>query len=195
MDLADERKAPAKARTTVKKAAAKPSPVRQVRKLAGHKVAQKPGKGLRYGAMESPRRVSAASLLGVTGARRGFMTPKEWVDMIRQGIPSAAVDTLTGFLLISQAEFSSALDIPVRTLVRRKGSEALPRDESEKLVRVARVIERAEDVFEDTDAARDWLKSANASLGGDTPMSLLDTEIGAGSVMDALGRIEHGVFA
>jgi uncharacterized protein (DUF2384 family) len=40
-----------------------------------------------------------------------------------------------------------------------------------------------------------WLKSANISLSGQTPMSLLDTEIGAESVMNALGRIEHGIFA
>jgi uncharacterized protein (DUF2384 family) len=28
-----------------------------------------------------------------------------------------------------------------------------------------------------------------------TPLSLLDTDIGADSVLDTLGRIEHGVFA
>lgn len=40
----------------------------------------------------------------------------------------------------------------------------------------------------------DWLKSPNAALGGATPLSLLDTDIGTESVMDTLGRIEHGVF-
>ncbi|MBU2642294.1 MAG: DUF2384 domain-containing protein [Gammaproteobacteria bacterium] len=119
----------------------------------------------------------------------------EWVSVIRQGIPSTAVDSLIEFLSISKTEFSDAIDIPFRTLVRRKGEALLASDESAKLVRVARVIERAEDVFEDPDAARVWLKSANISLSGQTPMSLLDTEIGAESVMNALGRIEHGVFA
>ena len=59
----------------------------------------------------------------------------------------------------------------------------------------ARVVERAEEVFEDLDVALDWLKSPNAALCGATPMSLLDTDIGAESVLDTLGRIEHGVFA
>ena len=62
-------------------------------------------------------------------------------------------------------------------------------------MRLARVIERAEETFEDIDAARDWLKSTNAALTGATPLSLLDTDIGAESVMDTLGRIEHGIFA
>ena len=68
-------------------------------------------------------------------------------------------------------------------------------EESAKLVRLARVVERAKNVFEDVEAALDWLKSANAALSGATPLSLLDTDIGAESVLDTLGRIEHGVFA
>lgn len=68
-------------------------------------------------------------------------------------------------------------------------------EESAKLVRLARVVERAAEVFEDFDAALDWLKSPNAAASGATPLSLLDTDIGAESVMDTLGRIEHGVFA
>ncbi len=140
--------------------------------------------------------ISAASLLGLEGDERKFhLTSMEWVSAIRRGIPSSAVDALTAFLLVSQTEFSDALDIPVRTLVRRKGEGLLNSEESAKLVRVARVIQRAEEVFDDPDSARDWLKSANTSLGGETPMSLLDTEIGAEAVIDTLGRIEHGVFA
>lgn len=48
-----------------------------------------------------------------------------------------------------------------------------------------------ETVFEDTDSALSWLQNTNASLGGVTPLSLLDTDIGADSVLDTLGRIEH----
>jgi putative toxin-antitoxin system antitoxin component (TIGR02293 family) len=96
---------------------------------------------------------------------------------------------------MSQAELSAALGISERTLARRKREGKLNSEESAKLVRLARVVERAEKVFEDFDAAIDWLKSANASLAGATPLSLLDTDIGAESVMDTLGRIEHGVFA
>lgn len=115
--------------------------------------------------------------------------------MSRRGVSPSTVAKITDFMDITQKELSSILAIPERTLVRRKGAEMLPSDESGKLVRMARVIERAEDVFEDQDAARDWLKSANASLSGETPMSMLDTEFGAEAVLDTLGRIEHGVFA
>ena len=68
-------------------------------------------------------------------------------------------------------------------------------EESAKLVRLARVIGRAEEVFEYIDVALDWMKSGNAALSGATPLSLLDTDEGTRRVEDVLIRIEHGVFS
>ncbi len=67
--------------------------------------------------------------------------------------------------------------------------------ETGKLLRLARVISRADEVFDDLDAAVDWLKSPNAALRGNAPLSLLDTDIDAEAMLDTLGRIERGVFA
>ena len=122
-------------------------------------------------------------------------TALEWVRLIRDGISAAAVDALARALKLTQSELASALAIPERTLARRKKEGTLNSEESAKIVRLARVLERAEAVFEDRDAALDWLKSPNAALAGATPLSLIDTDIGTQSVTDTLGRIEHGVFA
>lgn len=140
--------------------------------------------------------LSVESLLGgkrVLPAR--LRTSLDWVSVIRQGISSAAVDALAQTLHLTHAELAAALGIPERTLARRKKEGMLNSEESAKVVRLARVIARAEEVFEDLNASLDWLKSRNAALSGATPLSLLDTDIGAESVMDTLGRIEHGVFA
>ena len=61
--------------------------------------------------------------------------------------------------------------------------------ESSKVRRLARVVIRANEVFDDPLAAVDWLKSPNSALRGNAPLSLLDTDIGAESVLDTLGRI------
>jgi putative toxin-antitoxin system antitoxin component (TIGR02293 family) len=122
-------------------------------------------------------------------------TPLQWVSLIRQGIPSAAVDSLATTLAISQAELATALAIPDRTLTRRKKEGTLNSEESAKLLRLARVVKRADEVFGAIELALDWLKSPNAALSGTTPLSLLDTDIGTESVLDTLGRIEYGVFA
>lgn len=144
----------------------------------------------------APGNLSVESLLGggsVLHARP--RTALDWVSIIRQGISSAAVDSLTRSLRVTQAELAAALGIPERTLARRKKEGSLNSEESAKLVRLARVVERAEAVFDDLDTALDWLKSANTALSGAVPLSLMDTDIGAESVLDTLGRIEHGVFA
>jgi putative toxin-antitoxin system antitoxin component (TIGR02293 family) len=122
-------------------------------------------------------------------------TPLDWVSVIRQGLSSAAVDSLAKTLRVTQSELALALGIPERTLARRKKEGTLNSEESAKLVRLARVVGRAKDAFEDLDTALDWLKSPNAALSGAIPLSLLDTDIGAEGVTDTLGRIEHGVFA
>lgn len=140
--------------------------------------------------------LSAEALLGGKQVLRSKpRTSLDWVALIRQGISSTALDALAKTIHLTQAELATAVGIPERTLARRKKEGTLSSEESAKLVRLARVVERAEEVFESLEAALDWLKSANASLAGEIPLSLMDTEIGAESVLDTLGRIEHGVFA
>lgn len=119
----------------------------------------------------------------------------DWIRMIRDGIPAAAIESILSAAGLAQSELARALGIPERTLARRKREGVLNSEESSKLVRLARVISRAQEVFDDPAAAVDWLKVPNAALGGNTPLSLLDTDIGAENVLDTLGRIEHGVFA
>jgi putative toxin-antitoxin system antitoxin component (TIGR02293 family) len=143
----------------------------------------------------APASLSIESLLGGRAVLHAKpRTALDWVSIIRQGISSAVVDALTKTLRVTQAELAIALAIPERTLARRKKEGVLNSEESAKLVRLARVIGRAAEVFEDLDASIDWLKSPNAALAGVPPLSLLDTDIGTESVMDTLGRIEHGVF-
>ena len=145
------------------------------------------------GAIET---VSADALLGGRAVfARAPRSGLQWVDVVRQGISSRALDSMLKSIGLSQAELAQALDIPERTLARRKREGVLSREESAKLLRLERTVARAAEVFEGLDAALNWLKTPIEALEGATPLSLIDTDIGADSVMDTLGRIEHGVFA
>ena len=115
--------------------------------------------------------------------------------MIREGALAAAVESIVSAAHLSRAELAQALGIPECTFARRRREGLLSSEESSKLLRFARAITRASEVFDDPAAAVDWLKSPNAALGGNAPLRLFDTDIGAECVLDALGRIEHGVFA
>lgn len=140
--------------------------------------------------------VTVERLLGGAGVLKSRpRSSLDWVMLVRRGLPSAALESLTGNLGLPQAELAAVLGIPERTLARRKKEGTLSPEESAKLVRLARAAGRATEVFEDRDAALRWLKRPNRALAGEAPLRLLDTEIGAESVMDLLGRIEHGVFS
>jgi putative toxin-antitoxin system antitoxin component (TIGR02293 family) len=140
--------------------------------------------------------ITVEALLGAKHVGKGRRrTPLQWVEVIRTGLPSSAVDALAKTVRLTQSELAAALGIPDRTLARRKAEGVLNSDESAKFVRLARVIARASEVFEGLEPSLDWLKAPNAALSGATPLSLLDTDVGAETVLDTLGRIEHGVFA
>ena len=146
-------------------------------------------------AATSPARLTVEALLGGRAVLRAKpRSGLDWVEVVRRGLPAAAVDSVRANLQVTQSELARTLGISERTLVRRKKEGTLNSEESAKLVRLARVVERAVQVFEDFGVALDWLQSPNTALGGVTPFSLLDTDIGAENVLDTLGRIEHGVY-
>ncbi len=63
------------------------------------------------------------------------------------------------------------------------------------LLRSAKVLHRAQEVFGDQDAASSWFKREVRSLGGVTPLSLIHTDRGFELVMHTLARIEYGIPA
>ena len=140
--------------------------------------------------------ISAVTLLGGESVLRAKpRVVMDWIPLVRRGLPAASVDSVVRLTRIAQTELANALAIPERTLARRKREGVLSPEESAKFVRFARVVERAEEVFEGTASALAWIKTENPALGGVTPLSLLDIDIGADTVLDTLGRIEQGVFA
>jgi putative toxin-antitoxin system antitoxin component (TIGR02293 family) len=88
------------------------------------------------------------------------------------------------------------LGIAPRTAARRLTSRRpLSVSESERILRLARLLARATEIFEDRASAKAWLVEKNAALGGRTPLDLIATEIGAEVVFNELGKIDHGFFA
>jgi len=67
--------------------------------------------------------------------------------------------------------------------------------ERERLLRLTRLTGTAIEVLGDRDRAVHWLTRSNRALGGETPVELVQTEEGLQSALDALYRIEHGVFS
>src|SRR5438552_3491416 len=70
--------------------------------------------------------------------------------------------------------------IPARTRRhRQEREEPLTVEESDRLVRLARIQALAEDVFDDADKANNWLRQKLGVLEEQTPLDLARTEAGA----------------
>ena len=85
--------------------------------------------------------------------------------------------------------------LPRKTLANRRRSGRLTPGQSDRLLRVARVVARAETTFGDGAKAASWLRRPTRALGGEAPLDLLDTDEGAREVETLLGRIDHGLAA
>ncbi|MGA2134793.1 MAG: antitoxin Xre-like helix-turn-helix domain-containing protein [Bryobacteraceae bacterium] len=119
-------------------------------------------------------------------------------DLIRQlehGLPFRALGSLETASGLPPAEIAAAIGIPERTLARRKAAGRLSPDESERLLRLASLFEKAVRLFEgDVSGAVRWLTSPKRPLDDRTPLAYSRTEIGAREVEALIGRLEHGVF-
>lgn len=119
---------------------------------------------------------------------------RELIDAIRRGIPVRAIEHLIETGRMNLAEIDDVI-LPRKTLSHRKTIGTLTAEQSDRLLRAARVIAEAEETFGSKEKAAKWLRRTTTALGGEKPLSLLDTTEGAHQVEMLLVRIGHGIAA
>ncbi|HSB73494.1 MAG TPA: antitoxin Xre-like helix-turn-helix domain-containing protein [Candidatus Methylomirabilis sp.] len=118
------------------------------------------------------------------------------LQSVRKGIPYAALARLQRNLAFPLDQVASLMQVPARTLARRREERRLRPEESDKLLRVARLLGQALQLFGgDWTDARAWLGTPQPTLGNVTPLKMAETELGAREVEMAIYAIRHGVFA
>jgi putative toxin-antitoxin system antitoxin component (TIGR02293 family) len=117
------------------------------------------------------------------------------IERIEAGLSFRAVRNLQKALDLPLEKIAVVLGMSRATLHRRKIQGRIDQDESEKLVRYQRLLEKAERVFGDAASARDWLTHEQIGLNNAVPLEFAKTEIGAREVENLLGRIEYGVYS
>jgi putative toxin-antitoxin system antitoxin component (TIGR02293 family) len=114
-------------------------------------------------------------------------------EMVEHGLPADSVDFLRGEGLT----FSEVHDIvlPARTLKHRKDKkQALSIEESDKTLRLARIITLADQVFANHQKALHWLRTESSRLEGRTPLEMLRSEAGGELVRQMLYQIDEGIY-
>lgn len=122
--------------------------------------------------------------------------PAEYVlARIRRGLPTSALDQVARTLGLPKGLLAEKLGIAKRTLTRKQSAgRPLSAEESEKLLRVARLRNLLRALFSSDEAISKWLLTPDSVLGDRPPIDLLDTEIGAREVEDLVQSIAHGQF-
>ena len=121
---------------------------------------------------------------------------QDLIQRVERGFSYSAFENLLGLLHLTSTQLANLLQIPRRTLTRRKRAGRFAPDESERMLRLSRVLDAAVELFEgDRESAVRWLQSPNRALNGETPLDMSRTEIGAREVENLIGRLEYGVFS
>jgi len=115
------------------------------------------------------------------------------VSKINKGLGTGILATIQSRLHLSNQQLSDLMLVSTRTLDRRKKENRLPPDESERSYRIARLTDRAFQVFGETEKVASWFSEPNYALGNKKPLELAKTEPGARLIEQLLGRIEHGI--
>jgi putative toxin-antitoxin system antitoxin component (TIGR02293 family) len=117
------------------------------------------------------------------------------IERVRRGLPFAELEAIRETLGLSLQELTAYAGIPGRTLVRRRQAGRLDPTESERVLRIERLLALATEMLRDVSRARDWLKSPKTALAGQSPLDYAATEVGAREVEQLIGRLRHGVFS
>jgi putative toxin-antitoxin system antitoxin component (TIGR02293 family) len=137
-----------------------------------------------------------SSINTIYGASIGIKTNQtdEIIETLRKGFSFSAFSLLQNELGIPANALASTVNITIRTLARRKQEGKLQTDESERVLRLAKIFDRCKELLEDKQLARQWFKTPKTALNGKTPLEYADTEPGVQEINDILGRLEHGVY-
>ncbi|ALL71361.1 antitoxin (plasmid) [Paraburkholderia caribensis MBA4] len=114
-------------------------------------------------------------------------------DLARDGLPVDVIDRLEAKGLKPD---ELAFTISRRTLIhRRRKGERLSIEDSDRVIRLARIMAQACTVFGNVEKAMGWLRNAQMRFASRTALEMTTTEHGARLVEEALVQIDEGHFA
>jgi putative toxin-antitoxin system antitoxin component (TIGR02293 family) len=131
----------------------------------------------------------------VLGLKETIRTPFDLVKLGGKGVSKGAVTRLASHLSIRLQEMAPLLSVNLRTIQRYNTEKVFNRFVSERVLRIALVVSKGEEILGSGEQFNTWLKESNRVLGGKKPFDLLVSDFGIDMVLDELGRIEHGIIS
>jgi putative toxin-antitoxin system antitoxin component (TIGR02293 family) len=122
--------------------------------------------------------------------------PKGIIKRIKKGMSYKELLLLQAKLGVDKEMLAGLLKISPRTFERRRVDGRIDSQETDRALRLGRIIQRAIEMYDgDEGAAKAWLRQSVPALEGMKPLELIETEAGAVLVESLIGRIEAGVYS
>ena len=137
-----------------------------------------------------PAAAAIAAVLGIDGSKP-IQGQLDLAQALEEGLPVDAVDRVSRLIAPGDPSFRDRL-VARATLARRRRQERLTLEESERVERVARLWANAVRLFQDEEAAREFLTGKHMLLRNQRPIDLARTEAGARAVEQLMGGLEFG---
>lgn len=138
---------------------------------------------------EVARKLGGSAVLGAD-----VRSQADLAMVVRRRLPLSTLKGLSAAGL-SEQEIERFV-IPQRTRRHRaERNQPLTVEESDRAVRLVRIQSLAEETFGDAGKANRWLRKDLAELGGETPLTVAQTESGARVIETILGKIAWGAAA
>ncbi len=116
--------------------------------------------------------------------------------IVQNGVAGDAFRAVRERLKLTITDASRVLGAGERTIIRKEQQHTpLSATESDRAYRLARVADLAIELIGDESKATAWLRTPSAYLGGETPVAMLDTEVGTDLVVESLYAIAYGGVA
>jgi len=120
-------------------------------------------------------------------------TEADLLRIVEERLAPAVINRLIS-LGLQRSEIDAAV-IPLRTLQhRRSRHQKLTIEESDRVLRVIRVVSLTQSVYGTRQRALEWLRKPHPRLEGRAPLSLLKTDMGSRIVEELLIQIDEGMF-
>lgn len=118
----------------------------------------------------------------------------ELMARVEQGFAYRTLERFQHNTGLSASQLADLIHVPWRTLMRRRATGRLLPEESDRLLRAARIFALVLALFEgNVESACAWFVAPKTALGGHSPLALARTDLGVREVEQLVGRLEHGI--
>jgi putative toxin-antitoxin system antitoxin component (TIGR02293 family) len=137
--------------------------------------------------------ISSAHIAHILGLGRRVRSANDLRRAVARGLPKRSLGTVVSYVTADAEDAAQLKDDLIPSATYKRRTTTLKPEESERIERLARVMALAEQAFGATADARRFLTTPHPEMGGERPLDVALTELGARQVEEVLWRMEYGL--